>query len=244
MKIQTSPGHAPTLDDAHASAGSPVSQPELGFLTQERSDHEYRDAVRHSKRVRLLKIAMPVVGGLIILGLVATLAIRQFLLPGIDLGAIGYQDGKLVMENPNLNGFDKDKRPFKLSADRAIQNADQPRRVELVNIAATLPMDDTRFAEITAGNGVYDAEQKTLVLSQQIHVNTTDGMKIDLGDADVDIGKGSLKTPNPVFASTPQADISADSLLISDSGEQIVFEGTVRLTLRPKESNSPEAKNE
>ncbi|MEM9277826.1 MAG: LPS export ABC transporter periplasmic protein LptC [Pseudomonadota bacterium] len=235
MNVYSNTGQEQQHADESAFPSAPKIQPGLEFISGQRSEKEFRNAVRHSGRVRFLKYAMPVVGIVIILALVITLVVRQFLIPDIDLGVIAVQDGKLVMENPNLNGFDRNKRPFQLSADKAIQDARQPKRVELIKISATLPIDEAVSAEIKAGNGVFDAEAKTLVLSEQVNVQTNDGMKIDLEDADVDIGEGVLKTFNPVFASSPQADISADSLEIQESGERVVFEGTVRMTLRPKQ---------
>ncbi|MGI9352100.1 MAG: LPS export ABC transporter periplasmic protein LptC [Rhizobiaceae bacterium] len=235
MNLRTGTGPDPGHVYAAELPNSSAAEHGLEFLSSQRNEDEYRRAVKHTNRVRILKIAMPLVAGLIILGIVAALVIRQYFLPQIDLGAITVSDGKLVMENPNLNGFDKNKRPFRLTADKAVQDADQPTRVELVKISATLPIDDKISADVLAGNGVYDAEAKTLVLTKQVHVETTDGMKIDLENADIDIANGILNTGNPVFASGPQADISADSLSVEESGDRIVFEGTVRLTLRPKE---------
>lgn len=207
----------------------------LDFISLERNSGEFDDAKKHAKRVRFLKIAMPVAGVLIILGVLAALVIRQLLLPDLDLGSIRMQDGKLVMENPNLNGFDRHKRPFSLSADKAIQDADQPKRVELIDINARLPVDDTLFASIKAGNGVYDAEEKTLVLTRKVNVLTTDGMTIDLEDADVDIAGGILVTENPIKATSQKADISSNRLTVRENGKRLIFEGAVRMTLRPKE---------
>ena len=68
-------------------------------------------------------------------------------------------------------------------------------------------------------------------------------MRFDLEDADIDIGQGQLKTSNPVFASSSQADISADSLEVGESGEHVVFEGKVRIILRPREFNNTGAED-
>ncbi len=211
---------------------------DLEFIISDDRASEYLGAIKHTNRVRKLKIILPLIGFLIILGIAAALVIRQFFLPEIDLGSIALQDGKLVMENPNLNGFDKNKRPFSLSASKAIQDPKSPKRVELMEIIATLPMDETTKADIEAGHGIYDAEAKTLKLSKQIHVKTSNGINIDLEDADIDIGQGILATTNPVFASSEQADISADSLNVGEGGEHLIFEGTVRMILRPNESGN------
>lgn len=219
-------------------AATPAS--DLDFISQERSAEEFRKAQRHAKRVKLLKLVLPIVGVMIILAVAAALIIRQVLLPDLDIGEIALQDGKLVMENPNLNGLDKEKRPFSLSAAKAIQDSDQPKRVELVSIDARLPMDDTVFADVKAGNGIYDAEDKTLVLTKTVNVVTSDGMVLTLQDADVDIDEGSLVTLNPIVATSQKADISSQSLKVEDNGKRLVFEGTVRMTLRPDELKKTE----
>ncbi len=226
---------ANTYGEAAAAQRPEPAHGSLDFISAERGASEYDEAKRHAKIVRILKIAMPILGVLVILAVGAALLIRQLLLPDLDLGQITMQDGKLVMENPNLNGFDKQKRPFSLSALKAIQDADQPKRVELIDISAKLPMEDTLFANIKAGNGVYDAEEKTLVLFNKVNVLTSNGMTIKLEDADVDISSGALITLNPILATSDKADISSDRLQVEDSGKRLVFEGTVRLTLRPKE---------
>ena len=82
---------------------------------------------------------------------------------------------------------------------------------------------------------MYDAEEKTLVLSERVSVLTTDGMQIDLENADVDIAGGILTTQNPIKATSDKADISSNSLVVKENGKRLVFEGAVRITLRPKE---------
>lgn len=206
----------------------------LDFLSGERGEEEFARARQHSRYVRLLKLGLPIVGVMIIAGFVGALVFQKFAYPSLDIGTIALEDGKLVMENPNLSGVDENKRPFSLSAEKAIQDADQPKRVELITINAQLPMENAVTANITAGNGIYDAEAKTLILSESVKVETSDGMRIELQGAEVDIGEGSLRTDNPITATSKQADISSQSLIVGESGERLIFEGKVRMTLRPK----------
>ena len=201
--------------------------------TVDRQAREFAKAQRHTGRVRFLKIALPVVAILIILGLVAALVVRSLLYPTIDLGGISVDDGKLVMENPELSGFDGKKRPFSLSASRAAQDVENPARVELETISASLPIDDETFASINAGRGTYDAEAKTLVLDKRVHLKTSDGMEVVLEDADVDIDAGTLKTNKSVWAKSPGAEISSGSLLVEDNGKRIIFENKIEMTLVP-----------
>jgi len=208
---------------------------DLGFLSGYRSDAEFEKAARHSSRVRLLRIVLPIVGMVVIMGVIGSLLLQKMLLPDVEIANIEVNDGKLIMENPNLNGMDENQRPYRLKADRAIQDAENPAVVELQSIVATLPMDNDISANISAGNGVYDSDAKTLVLTKEVEVKTTDGMEIYLRDADVDIDSGSLQTRSPITATSAQADISSASLLVEDGGGRLVFEGNVRMTLRPNE---------
>ena len=217
---------------------------DLTFLSGVRSDAEFEKAARHSDRVRLLRILLPVAGLVVLLGVLGTLVLQKMLLPDLEIANIEVNDGKLIMENPNLNGMDENQRPYRLKADRAIQDASNPTVVELQTISATLPMDETISAQIEAGNGVYDSDAKTLVLTREVLVKTSDGMEIFLHDADVDIDKGTLETRSPIRASSAQADISSASLYVEGGGDRLVFEGKVRMTLRPSESKNSEEANQ
>ena len=112
------------------SAGQPQgtsAAPEsLSFITGTRDKHEFARAQRHTNRVRLLKIALPVLA-VVIIGVFAVAMFLRFATgPSIDLGDIKFDGGNLVMENPKLNGKDGKERPYKLSARRAIQNSSNP----------------------------------------------------------------------------------------------------------------------
>ena len=237
-----SSGHHPSNDVAGAGSAAGTA-PNLDFITSDNREKEYRQAVRHSGKVRFWKVALPILAILIILGISVALVIRSLSNSDAIVEGINVSNGKLVMENPQLNGVDKNKRPYNLSATRAVQDISNPARVELQKILAQLPMDDKTTATITAGVGVYDAEAKTLSLNEQINVTTTSGMALFLQDASIDIGNSSMQTKNPISATSPQADISALSLQVEDGGDRLVFEGKVRMTLRPGETGKVEAKN-
>ena len=203
-------------------------------MQTERGAVEFERAHRHTRIVRWLKILLPAIAFLILLVLLAVFAFRSLVAPQIDIGDVSVSDGKLVMENPTLNGFDGKKRPYDLTATRAIQDVSNPALVELQKIRANLPIDEKINVSISAGNGFYDADAKTLRLGDVVEVNTNDGMKIELQDAQIDIGSGYLKTDKPIKAKSPQASISAGSMTISESGEVVVFDNKVFMVLNPQ----------
>ncbi len=216
----------------------------LDFISQDNREHEYKKAVKHSKAVKFWKITFPVIGILIIIGIAGALVKNSNNAPDVAVENIDFSDGKLVMENPKLNGVDKNKRPYNLTASKAIQDASNPNQVELEDIIAELPMDETITATISAGNGVYDAERKMLILTKAVNLVTSNGMVLNLEDANVDIGNSIMHTNNPINATSPQADITSNAMMIEDGGNKLVFEGRVRMTLRPEELRKASADNE
>jgi len=218
--------------------------PNLDFISTDDRQQEYNIALKHSQKVKFWKVAFPVMGSLVILGIAGALFVNSLDRPDIAIDDINLTDGKLVMENPQLNGVDRNQRPYNLTATRAIQDSATPNAVELQEILAELPMDEKITATIRAGNGVYDAEARTLKLTQSVNVVTSSGMVLNLEDADVDIGNSSMKTDNPINATSPQADIASNTLSVEDGGNKMVFEGRVRMTLRPDELRKASDTNE
>jgi len=198
-----------------------------------RSLAEFERARRHSQRVRFLRKALPFTGIAAVVILAAVLAFTVFSGPSIDLGSARFEDGKLVMRNPELSGTDENRRPYNLRADKAIQDSERPTRIELRGITAKLPMTDTDFAAVQAGNGIYDADAKTLVLGGKVAVDTDTGMAIRMEDADIDIASGQMRTRNEVSVDTGRAKVTADALTVSENGKVIVFENRVRMTIMP-----------
>lgn len=216
-----------------APTAAPGAERDLGFVSQTRSAAEFERAQRHSRRVKFLKLALPLGGAAAIVLMIVAFVVTQFALPKVQIETARIEDGKLVMANPRLAGSDNNDRPYSLTAERAIQDAAQPTRITLEQISATLPVDGTNAAAITAGLGVYDADAKTLTLSGKVAVDMKDGTTIRLEDASIDIEKGRLTTDSPVAIDAGRAKVTADSLVVEDRGKSIVFERRVRMTLMP-----------
>lgn len=215
----------------------------MAQTSQQRSNQEFERAHRHSRRVRFLKLALPIGGVVAIIAVVAAFFVTTFSPASIDLGDTRIENGRLVMRNPKLTGTDDAARPYNLTADKAFQQADTPTRISLEGISGRLPMSDTEFAEVRAGNGVYDTAAETLLLGGNIMVDTDSGLAIRMREADIDIDSGKMQSNNEVSVDTGRARITAQSLTIEDNGRIIVFEDRVRMTLLPF-SKPDEAGNE
>lgn len=192
---------------------------------------DFVSAKRHSRRVRALKYALPVLGLMMAAGFAGFSYLASPPDVSVDVAGSTVRDGKLVMASPKLDGFTKENLPYSMSAVRAIQDLEQTGVIALEQISAKLPVDETNFAMITAPAGTYDREKNTLDITSEMVVTTTDGMVVRMESAFVDMGKGTLTTSEPVDIRLEGSHVAADTMSISEGGKVLVFESRVRVEI-------------
>jgi lipopolysaccharide export system protein LptC len=215
----------PTETDSHPAStlkASGPSQPRRGA---------FESAQRHSYRVRFLKTALPLLAVLMAAGFVGYSYMATPAKVAVSADGSAYSDGKLVMANPKLDGFTKDNRPYKMTAARAIQEFQNEGIVKLEGIDAKLPVDAENWATVVAPHGTYDRDKNTLEITDAMTITTSDGMVAKLKSAYLDIGKGGMKTDDPVDIQLKGAKINSDSMTILENGKVLIFEKRVRMNI-------------
>lgn len=227
---------AASMHGAPASVNPPAGRVAEGAAARREAgaNQAFIRATRHSGRVRFLKIAMPLAGLVIIAGLILSYVWSALSLPSASIASMAIVEGRMVMSNPEVTGFDSSKRPYKVVAQQAIQDPKEPKKVELSEIDASVPMDEGSFARILAGSGFLDGKAKTLKLGDTIHVKTDDGMTMQLEEAHIDFDKGLLTTERPIAMESARASIAADKLTVEENGRRVIFENRVRMTIHPE----------
>lgn len=206
------------------------------YWTMSRGDSEraFRAARRHSRMVRVLRVAIPVC---VLVGVVGiSLAtyfnpLRMLATLPIDISDMVVSGTKITMEQPRLSGFTKDQRAYEFTADAAAQDLTKPNIVELKNIHANLEMQDKSKMAMTALTGVYDTKSETLKLMEDIRLTSSTGNKGRLSEATIDVRKGHVVSDKPVELEMLQGVLNANRLEIVDSGDLVRFHGGVRMTL-------------
>ncbi|MCT7378576.1 LPS export ABC transporter periplasmic protein LptC [Chelativorans salis] len=237
-----SPVRSDQMDNAR-KAGANTDSARAGLHTRdsdvvaraERGADVFASAARHSRRVRVLKFALPVVAVL-----VSVLFLGYSFFPSvggstIGLGSTAIEDGNLVIENPTLDGFTSDRRPYTVTAAKALQaigTSDAPIKME--EIKATLPIDADDEATISAARGTFDRANDRLTLDTEITFRTTSGFVARLQSAEIDIASNDLTTDKPVEIEMDGMRINADSLHASNGGKKLVFENRVRVEIDPE----------
>jgi len=205
-------------------------------------------AARHSRMVRVLRVAVPAA---VILALTAIVAVSIFnpfrmLLPKLplDMGNLVVSGTKITMESPHLSGYTPDQRPYELWAKSATQDLTDPDHVDLKTLRAKVLMEDRSTVTLDARNGLFDTKQQLLDLHKDILLQTTTGYEARLTQAFVDIGKGTVTSDEHVDVKLLNGTLTADKLRITGGGEIVRFEGNVVMNLdnlSPADASGPSA---
>ena len=206
-------------------------------------------AARHSRMVRVLRIAVPAAVALAMAGVVAVSVFNPFrmLLPKLplDIGNLVVSGTKITMESPHLSGYTPDQRPYELWAKTATQDLTDPDHVELKTLRAKVRMEDQSIVTLDALNGLFDTKEQLLNLHKDIFLQTSTGYEARLTQAFVDMGKGIVTSEEHVDVKLLNGTLTADRLRITGGGELVRFEGNVVMNLDklpPAETSSaPEA---
>jgi lipopolysaccharide export system protein LptC len=195
----------------------------------------FRNAARHSRRVRFLRYALPI--GTVI-GLVALVLVTYFNplralynLPA-GMGKLAVSGSKITMELPRLTGFTADSRAYELAAQAAAQDFTNPDLVELTAIRAKVEMQDKAIVEMTAANGLYDNKSEQLMLREQILLSSSSGYEGRLSEAKVDIRNGNIVSNKPVEVRMLKGVLNANRLEVKNAGDVIRFDGGVTMDVK------------
>jgi lipopolysaccharide export system protein LptC len=229
------------------STAFPVGKQSHGFVSTDRpsSDVLFRRARRHSRRVRLLRVLVPILiaAGLLVSGLVVWLNPMRMLseLP-VNINGLSVSGTMMTMTRPRLPGFTRDGRRYELTANSASQDLTNTDVVNLDEPRAFLEMTDQTKIDISAKSGVFDRKAGMLTLRDNIVLTSSDGQQMLLNDAVVDMRAGSVITEKPVEVRLQQGTIKSNRFEVLQSGDIIRFDGGVIMDIVPAASEPADKK--
>jgi lipopolysaccharide export system protein LptC len=206
-------------------------------------------AARHSRMVRVLRVAVPAAVLLAMAGIVAISIFNPFRITGltklpVDISNLVVSGTKITMETPHLAGFSTDQRPYELWAKAAIQDLAAPDHVELRTLRAKVMMEDKSTVTMDARTGFFDSKQQMLDLRKDIFLQSSTGYEAKLSQAYIDINKGTVTSDEHVDVKLLNGTLTADRLKIINSGEIVRFEGNVVMNLIMESPAAPEPEPE
>ena len=134
-----------------------------------------------------------------------------------------------IMVKPHYQGIDAHDRPFTVIADKATQL--DANNVSMVNVHADMTMASGAWVALNSGTGLLNLQTKQLELHDGVDMFYEGGYEFRSDHAHVDIQQGSAYGDAPVEGQGPPGTLDADSFSISDHGQVIHFNGSVRMKL-------------
>ena len=192
------------------------------------SERAYASALRHSRRVRLLRKIIPITCAAAFLGLIVAPFLNPFrAVAGVTMGPLSLSGSKVTMDNPKLTGFRKDNKPYELTALTAIQDIRKPNVIELNSMNARLQMEQDQWVRLTARAGVFDSQKEQMQLRGDVALKTDTGYDVRLKSADIDFKAATVNSREPVTVTSGGTKIDAQALEVTDNGKKISFLGGV-----------------
>ena len=197
------------------------------------------DALAHSRRVRRLRVLLPVIAGLLLAGFIGVATLRSvdesFLLRFAGLT----RDGEgLRMVNPSFSGLDSSGRAFLVTADSAEQDEVRNDRIDLVRPLAQAAVDTPEQATVTSERGVFFNNEKLLNLSGDVVMLYGGDYVFRTEKASLSFEDKRMYGDEPIEGEGPAGRLRADGFEAFDDGGRLLFSGDVRMRVTPSSKSS------
>ncbi len=193
-----------------------------------------QDSIQRWRRragvIRALRILLPGLIGLILIGLAGSVAFNTLTAAH---PAAGRADEPIRLVNPRFVGRDNRGRAFVLTAVTAMRDANEYSKVYLDKPALILDEDGPDPLRITGGAGVYHEDTRKLEVSGGVRLSGAQAA-FDTASSLFDTKTGELVGSGPIQGSGSLGDISAKSYGVYDKGDRMVFKGGVHTVLNNK----------
>ncbi|HZD26080.1 MAG TPA: LPS export ABC transporter periplasmic protein LptC, partial [Alphaproteobacteria bacterium] len=139
----------------------------------------------------------------------------------------------LAMLSPRYLGTDASGRPFTITAEKAVQDPHDLRRITLQTLQADMTLSDGTWVTLMAEGGLYHQGRQTLQLQGPVSVYSDAGYEFHAGDVAIDFGKGTASSQGAVNGHGPLGELRAEHMRILQGGQHLIFNDNVAVTLRP-----------
>ena len=194
---------------------------------------------RYSRRVALMKLALPTIGVLLLL-LVTIWPRVAPLFDRLRFAKIDLREAReLRMLNPRYAGTDRNGHPFVVTAAVGRQVPARNDLMALDTVKADIKSHSGATTEVTADSAVYQSQTQFIDMFGNVTLVDEKGTKIVTASARLDVANNAAEGHDPVEGHGPSGDIKAQGFQIVDKGEIVIFTGKTDLWL--KSSRSAEA---
>ncbi|HEY3949867.1 LPS export ABC transporter periplasmic protein LptC [Phenylobacterium sp.] len=189
---------------------------------------------RRSRVIHGLRLLLPLVIGLILAGLAASVAYNALTTRRVTPGNA---NDPIRLINPHFVGRDARGRPFVLTSVTATRDSSNYNRVFLDKPVLVMDADGTDPLHITSGSGIYHEDTGLLEVSHGVRLSGARGA-VDTDSSVFDTKTEELTGSVAVHGAGFLGEIQAKSYAVHDQGASMEFHGRVHTVLIPKKQAS------
>lgn len=208
--------------------------------TEEARAREFRRAYRHSRLVRVLRIALPVT------------AVALFATYGLSMRMTITDDGggaltvsiptligeDLTMNNPQYEGFNKDGSRYIVRSETARQDIRQTGPIRLEAIHARLLQADKSETVVKARQGSFEVKSGVLQVFDGIDIASQTGMTATLTTATIRTKESVVVSDEPVLITMPTGQLRGNRMQLDQKSRKVAFTDGVSARLVPEQKPS------
>ena len=198
------------------------------------SPAEPQPLLKHSRFVKLAKLALPSIAAVLIGLLLLFPSLRQDA-RDFKLDITRPKRGeleKLHVENTVFYITDKDNKVNNFVASNIDETAPGSKLVKLTKPEGILPLDKDRWINIKAPLGFFNQTNNLLELKEQVEMFYSEGMSIITSSAFVDFNAAKGYGKEPVKGQGFLGDLEADGFEFSTKDDILIFKGHNDITIK------------
>ncbi|HPD82554.1 MAG: LPS export ABC transporter periplasmic protein LptC [Alphaproteobacteria bacterium] len=139
--------------------------------------------------------------------------------------------GENELLNPKFETTDAQNQPVSVTADRALQNQNNPNLVKLDKPNADLKMKNGSAVQIEALSGTYEQDTEKLFLQNDVKIRHETGYELTAEELRVDMKTREAFSDKNVAVTGPDAHIEATGLEGNVENGILIFKGPAKLTI-------------
>ncbi|HPF79042.1 MAG TPA: LPS export ABC transporter periplasmic protein LptC [Alphaproteobacteria bacterium] len=190
----------------------------------------------YTRFVKLMRFALPLAAVALTVIVISwpEMDDKIVIIPKDELVAPSENDiGENELLNPNFETTDAQQQPVNVTAERALQNQQDPNLVKLDKPNADLKMKDGSDVHIEALQGTYEQGAEKLFLQDDVKVRHQSGYELQAKELRVDMKTREAFSDKKVRVVGPDATIHATGLEGNVEDGILIFKGPATLTLSP-----------
>lgn len=192
----------------------------------------FEDAERHRRRVKRLKIALPLLAAAAVAAIFISLVVNR----REEVHVAGGTAPGIEMSAPVLKGTGENGKPFEVSAAEAVQTRGGV--IEVRDIKARIELEDG-VVTLAAASGKIAPEANTASATGGVRIELNGETVFETESATADLKAGIVTGDEKVRVTGAMGTIEAAGFRVEKSVRRVTFTGGVTSTIDPAAAKSP-----